>query len=68
MRGDICIYIYIPVGFFSVCVCGGGWGELQSILSPVARRLLFFIATVFLRLLVFKATTELGRGKCEWEV
>ena len=51
-------------------MCGErvGVGELQSILSPVAMRLLFFIATVFLRLLVFKATTELGRGKGEWEV
>ena len=66
MGGHICICM--PLGFF-FCVWGGGLGgELQSILSPVATRLLFFVATVFLRLLVFKATTEVGRGKGEWEV
>ena len=67
MNGKGYMYMY-ACRVFSVCGERVGVGELQSILSPVAMRLLFFIATVFLRLLVFKATTELGRGKGEWEV
>lgn len=43
----------------------GGLGELQNHFPlSVATRLLVFIATILMRLLVFQATTELGR--VEW--
>lgn len=58
LGASICISLTFLSGHLQ-----GFFGEMATLLSPVAAGPLLFTATEAVRLWVFKAVTELGRGR-----